>query len=334
MTSDVFSKASCPTSQFSWWTNFFVPVISFILFGTSYAVLALFFRRFLLPLLVIALGIASFFIFFDYSHIYLAVALLLIAVMIINFYRMQRQKDLLIKVAPDKILKVGLPFVMTLLVLLSTLVYFNAYKANADKVTFQIPDGVYNFVTPYIEGMLSEQVPEYDSDMTTEEYLENYALTEIFGSSQTMFFKGESNDTEEPGFLAIPELSIPEIPGMENIDTDVIAHDIERELEGEMIKEFNHELLKQFGVETANEEPIINLIHDVINGMFDSVLSPLKAWLPYILAFGSFIWLKLLSIVVVWLIYPIAILKIKIAKRLNIIEISKIKREQERITIK
>lgn len=314
--------------EFSVSRDVVLPVVSLFMFTIAVSILGLFFKRFLIPMIVFAVISILFLFIFGFNFVYLAVLILTYLVFILSYFRMRRQKKLLIKVAADKILKVGLPLLMTFVVLLTTLVFFYGFKPKAEQVSFTLPRVAYDQITPFIESSIQRRVPAFSYNTTVDELLGEYVLTELMGEGGPEILDEEGNVIELDEGAGGTDVILPDIPGFEGLDN---IDGLEETIKGETARQINESLLVSLGIEVEEGERVVDFLYRFINIQIDKYLIPVKPILPYITAVLYFFWLKLLSVFVVWLTYPLMMLILNILESLKVVEVKEVDGKIEKI---
>lgn len=323
----IFTSGNIGLSHLIW------SVISFLVFIIFLLINFLVLEIFWLILILIVLITVSFFLFFDFNLFYLAGLVLLIIALLLSYRLIQFEKKSRLKIAFWKTWKRGLPWTLTVLILIIALVYYFNPLLKITQQEIKIEPRIIGLLLKPASGFLGGILPFYNPKMTVDEMV-----------TMSLMTSGQVQLSQE---LLTPELiqGLQEI-GAGELDIGQILKDpqimkmLEKELPKQakkidpwLLAQQRKELSKTFGIQVKGDETFDILISKLLNEKLKDFIGPYAKEISFGIAVALFFFLRFLSIPFGWLAILLAWLLSKILVWLKVLKIEKVMKEGEEIRI-
>ncbi len=248
--------------------------------------------------LTFILSLGGFFLFFSPSEeltmgIYIIGLLLFLLVLVIGYGLMSREKDQRLKLSLKKIWKRGLPFAITGIALIVSLVYYFNPLLNLSQEKIEIPTQVFSFLLKPASGIVSKILPFYDPEMTIDETLASGLILQGEGP-QLQVEDVPADLLEKIDFSNLENLDINELlkdPAVK----DFLKEQVSQGDTADLVAEQRKQLSQSLGVELKGDETMEVVLANLVNSKLDEFVGPYAKEISLGITVALFLILKLVG---------------------------------------
>lgn len=311
--------------------DYFLFIIFLSLLGILVVIIDFLVDNIWVVLSVYFLSSVFFLIFFSFRILYVLAVVILFLTLFTGYFRIVKEKKDRVKFSIRKVAKYGLPGFMTAMVLLSSVAYYYAVSKVIKVKGLQIPRQVFDKAVEPVGKVMPSFLPGFKKEASIEEIIYLSLINQMEKEAeqgkeiQLPFelinsLKKEKIDVKDKKavFTALRENPRIKEQGMKLLLESQKGEDKNKGIE---------QTLKEFGI--SKEESFFDGLYKVVNQKVKEIAQPYLKYLPIIFGlifFGTF---KFISLFIVWAVYLLSWLLIKILIALKFVKLEKEQREVE-----
>ncbi|MBU4370101.1 hypothetical protein KKG58_05105, partial [Patescibacteria group bacterium] len=249
--------------------------------------------------LCLILSLSCFFLFFPFSFTqeiitgsYIIGLLLFLVCLIIGTELMFFEKEQRLNVNLRKFWKKGLPWAITGIALIVSLVYYFNPLVNINQEKIEIPTEIFSFILKPASGIIGKMIPFYDPEMTIDETLASGMVLQGQGvKSQDI----PSDLINKIDFNNLDEININELLNDPEIKSFLKEQVSEGGIDQSLLTEQRKQLSETLGVELKGNETMEIVLANLVNSKLGEFVGPYSKEISFGIAVALFFVLKLVG---------------------------------------
>jgi len=247
--------------------------------------------------LIISLG--CFFLFFPFfstqeiiTGSYIIGLLLFLLCLIVGTELMFLEKEERLTLRLKKIWKRGLPWAITGIALMISLVYYFNPLVNINQEKLEIPTEIFSFILKPASGIMGKMIPFYDPEMTIDETLASGMVLQGQGVKSQDIPLDLINKID---FNNLDEININELLNDPEIKSFLKEQVSEGGIDQSLLSEQRKQLSETLGVELRGNETMEIVLANLVNSKLGEFVGPYSREISFGVAVALFFILKLVG---------------------------------------